>query len=236
LKENLFQSYLIPYSDTSIINSNKEIDSFLIKNPIDTSIERFNGQSVTSIFFTTHNKPNSIVFLLDVSASMRDSLKLPVLKKALLKLVENIRVEDKITLVTYNDSLRVIAREVTSSNKNDLLGKINALKARGSTQGAKAILFALDLAVEQYIEGGNNQVYLITDGEFPFYNSNFETWNKKVKSKQIYLSVVGLGRDKKAMKSLKRISEQGKGAFLELKNANSSNEALVKLLSEQSTK
>jgi len=181
-------------------------------------------------------KPNNIVFLLDVSGSMRDSSKLPLMKKSILVLLEKVRDIDKISLITYADSVSLKCEAIPGSEKNKLKHIIHSLKPNGSTRGSKAVLFSLDLALKNYIEDGNNQVFLATDGKFPFYEPHYKEWAKKLEGREVVLSVVALGKDRDAIQSLKEIAKTGKGTFIRIKNFEKDKELLldeIKLRSER---
>ena len=196
------------------------------------SIEKETNKSA----FTSNHKSNNLVFLLDISASMRDSLKLPVMKKSIIHLVNQIRDQDKISLVVYNDSLRILEENINASDRERIIEAVSRIKARGSTKGAQAILFAADLAVRNYIAEGNNQLILATDGEFSFYDSHYKKWFNKIEGKQIGISVVALGNDKKAQRSLKLLSLRGGGTYLSLRGMKTNEELLLQMILQQSVK
>ncbi|MGZ4043944.1 MAG: VWA domain-containing protein, partial [Bacteroidia bacterium] len=103
-------------------------------------------------------KPNNIVFLIDVSNSMKDSLKLPLMKKAMYTLIDAVRDVDRITLLTYSDSVKIIKESVSGTDKKQLKEIVSSLKAKGLTKGNKAILRSQAIAQSHFIEGGNNQI------------------------------------------------------------------------------
>src|SRR5690606_37203215 len=77
------------------------------------------------------HKPNNILLLIDISSSMRDSLKLPLLKSEMHRVIDAIRDVDSVTLITYADSVKVRAEAVSGSEKARLHTIVNSLKARG---------------------------------------------------------------------------------------------------------
>lgn len=172
-------------------------------------------------------KPNNIIFLVDVSSSMKDSAKLPVMQNALHFLIENLRPIDKITFITYADSVKIIKEGISASNKKELNEVVDKLKARGLTKGKKAILFSLDVALMNYIENGNNQIILATDGKFRFYPDDQKLYISKQGNKTVILSTMAFGDDKDAMKNLKEIAEIGKGHFIHIKNKGKANNQLL---------
>ena len=172
-------------------------------------------------------KPNNILFLVDVSGSMKDSLKLPLMKNAIYTLIDAVRNVDRITLVTYSDSAKVLCEGVAGDNKELLKKMVKALKTKGYTKGNKAILKSQELAQQHYIEGGNNQIILATDGIFIFHSENQKKWRERQKDKKIILSTVAFGDDKTALKNLKDISKIGEGSFIHIKNRGGSKEQLL---------
>lgn len=172
-------------------------------------------------------KPNNILFLVDVSNSMKDSMKLPLMKLALYKLIDAVRDIDKITFVTYADSTRIIKEAVSGADKKQLKEIVGSIKARGQTKANKAILKSQSVAQKHFILEGNNQIILATDGEFNFYKADQEKWKQNQVDKRIVLSTVAFGNDKDAMKNLKEISAIGCGSFIHIKNKNGSEEKLL---------
>ncbi len=172
-------------------------------------------------------KPNNILFLIDVSSSMKDSLKLPLMKTAMHTLINAVREVDIITLVTYADSVKIIKEGINGSNKKQLHDIVDGLKAKGLTKGNKAILFSQQLAQKHFIKEGNNQIIMATDGKFRFYSEDQNTWTQKQSDKKIVLSTVAFGNDKDAMKNLKEIAEKGEGSFIHIKKRHGSEDKLI---------
>ncbi|MFL5753954.1 MAG: VWA domain-containing protein [Bacteroidia bacterium] len=180
-------------------------------------------------------KPNNVIFLVDVSGSMRDSLKLPLMKEALYVMMKAMRDIDKITFITYSDSIKLLCEGVPGTEKKQLEHIVRGLKTSGYTKGAKAILYSLDVALQNYIPEGNNQIFLATDGKFTFYEGHYRQWTEKLGEKQVILSTICFGNDKDAVANLKGISEKGKGSFIRIKNRNHTDAVLeeVKLRSKR---
>lgn len=179
-------------------------------------------------------KPNNIVFLVDVSSSMKDSTKLPVMQYAMRFLIEALRPTDVVTLISYADSVKVLKEGMSGSNKKELLESVARLKARGLTKGNKAILFSLDKALEHYIAQGNNQIILATDGKFRFYSEDQQKFIAKQGDKKVLLSTIAFGNDKDAMTNLKDIAEIGKGNFIHIKSRNKAKDQLLDEIKENS--
>ncbi len=172
-------------------------------------------------------KPNNIVFLVDVSSSMKDTNKLNVMKIALYYLIDNLRPQDKVTFITYSDSVRLLQNGVTGNQKNNLIQTVKQLKAHGLTKGKKAILFGLDIAISHYLINGNNQLILATDGKFRFYPDDQKIYLQKQGNKNIILSTIAFGNDKDALLNLKEIAKIGKGNFIHIKSKAKAKEQLL---------
>ncbi len=179
-------------------------------------------------------KPNNIIFLVDVSSSMRDTNKLKVMQFALHHLIENLRPIDKITFITYADTVKIIREGLTGNQKEELNEVVSRLKAKGMTKGNKAILFSLEVALKNYISNGNNQIILATDGKFRFYPDDQKKYSLNKADKNIKLSTMAFGNDKDAMKNLKEIAEIGKGNFIHIKSRNKAKEQLMEEIKENS--
>ncbi len=179
-------------------------------------------------------KPNNIIFLVDVSSSMKDSAKLPVMRQALHYLIDALRPTDRITFITYADSVRTLRDGVSGDNKEDLNNVVEKLKAKGLTKGNKAILFSLDIALKNYLTNGNNQIILATDGKFRFYSEDQQKYIAKQGDKIVKLSTMAFGNDKDALKNLKEISEIGKGNFIHIKSRSRAKEQLLEEIKQNS--
>jgi uncharacterized protein YegL len=181
-------------------------------------------------------KPNNILFLVDVSSSMRDSLKLPVMKTALHTLIDAVRAIDTITFVTYAGKVRVIQEAVSGADKATLHELVDSLKARGMTAGRTAILFSQQLAQKHFIEHGNNQIIVATDGEFRFEQADFQTWKNRQAGKKIVMSTVAFGEDKAALKNLKELARKGEGSFIHIRQKAGSEGTLLEEIKLRSRK
>lgn len=111
--------------------------------------------------------PNSnIVFLLDVSGSMNDPNKLPLVKSSLKLLLEKLRPEDRVAVVVYAGNSGLILPSTSCSEKQEILKALDNLRAGGSTAGGAGLKLAYKIAEENFITNGNNRIVLATDGDF----------------------------------------------------------------------
>ena len=209
---------------------NTEIKELIIK----TESKEISKPKDETILDENLYKPNNVIFLVDVSSSMKDTNKLKVMQYALHHLIEALRASDKITFITYADSVKIIREGLTGSNKTELNEVVDKLKAKGLTKGNKAILFSLDVALKNYIPNGNNQIILATDGKFRFYPDDQKAYITKQGEKKIKLSTMAFGNDKDAMKNLKEIAEIGKGNFIHIKNRAKAKEQLLDEIKQNS--
>jgi Mg-chelatase subunit ChlD len=178
--------------------------------------------------------PNNLVFLVDVSSSMKDSLKLPLMKRSLHTLIDAIRPVDRITLMTYADTVKVLAENVNENGRDELHKIVDKLKAKGMTKGRTALFTGQKVSQRNYIQGGNNQIIIATDGEFKFGKPDFEKWRSLQADKPVVISVVAFGEDKPAMHNLKEISRKGKGSFIHIGDKDESKSKLLEEIKNQS--
>lgn len=185
-------------------------------------------------FTEAEYKPNNILFLVDVSSSMRDSVKLPLMKLALHKLIDEVRKIDTITLVTYAYKVSVLKEAVSGADKKTLHALVDSLKAKGMTAGKTAILFGQQLSQKHFIQGGNNQIIIATDGKFKFEREDYLKWKEKQGDKKIILSTVAFGNEKEALKNLKDIAGKGDGSFIHIKTKSGCEVQLLNEIKERS--
>jgi Ca-activated chloride channel family protein len=173
--------------------------------------------------------PNNIVFLIDVSSSMGTPDKMPLLRIAMKQLLGNLRSIDKISIVTYADGTDVVLNAASGDKKDKIADKIDALKPSGNTQGGKAIREAYRVAEGNFIPQGNNQIILATDGDFNLAKTDDELFEfiQEHSSRGVSLSVVGFGHKEKAIEKMNKLSETGKGSYIQISNESDAIEKLV---------
>ena len=160
--------------------------------------------------------PRNLVFLIDVSGSMDDSLKLPLLKRAFLELTDSLTEKDTISIVTYAGGTEVLLEGVKGSERDQIRRAIEGLNANGSTNGEGGIQKAYDLAQRFYLDGGNNRILLATDGDLNVGISEPDQLEKLVSEKRksgIYLSVLGFGTGNLRDDNLERLADCGNGSY-----------------------
>ncbi|MGN0690866.1 MAG: von Willebrand factor type A domain-containing protein [Oscillospiraceae bacterium] len=160
--------------------------------------------------------PMNLVFLIDVSGSMYDSDKLPLVQQAFTMLTDKLDSEDRISIVTYAGEDRVVLRGESGENKKVINNAINDLTAGGATAGAAGIATAYEIAEEYFIEGGNNRVILATDGDLNVGVSNKDGLVELIESERdsgVYLSVLGFGEGNLKDDRLEALADNGNGNY-----------------------
>lgn len=189
----------------------------------------------TAEFSSEKYAPNNIVFLVDVSGSMNNSGRLEILKASMIELVEMLRPEDKVSLVSYARAANVILPPTSGRDKEEIISEIRNLKAQGATSGEKGLKRAYAAAKSAYITKGNNRVYIATDGVFK--GSEVQPINKLVKKfsrRKIYLSVLGVKGTKFTKQKMAELAKLGEGRFVALEEFDTAPMALKELIKEQS--
>ncbi len=160
--------------------------------------------------------PNNIVFLIDVSGSMSDPDKLPLLKNGLNMLVEELGYNDRVAIVTYAGSASVALASTPGNNRREILSAIEELAAGGSTAGEAGINLAYDIAAQNYIVNGKNHVVLATDGDFNAGASSVNELRALIEEKRrsgISLSVVGVGQGDINEAAMEQLADNGNGIY-----------------------
>ncbi len=177
----------------------------------------------------TENLPKAnLVFLIDVSGSMADQNKLPLVKSSLKLLVDNLREEDRVAIVVYAGN----AGEVLSStnNKEKIMDAINRLESGGSTAGGAGIELAYKIAEKNLIKNGNNRVILCTDGDFNVGISSETDLEKLIEGKRelgIFLTCLGYGMGNYKDSKLEILADKGNGNYGYIDNLQEANKMLV---------
>ncbi|HRG51256.1 MAG TPA: VWA domain-containing protein [Bacteroidia bacterium] len=179
-----------------------------------------------------HNKlsPSNLVFLIDVSGSMNDANKLPLLKASLKMLVEELSEKDHVALVAYAGSAGLVLPSTSCKDKETIIDALDDLSAGGSTAGGEGIKLAYKVAKENLIEGGNNRVILATDGDFNVGVSSPEELLEIIrtrKNENIYLTVCGFGSGNFKDGTMEKISDQGNGNYFYIDNIQEAKKVFV---------
>lgn len=172
-------------------------------------------------------KSNNIVFLLDVSTSMNKEGKLDLLKASLIEMVNGLREEDKITLISYSTFSKVIVNGTSGSEKELLIKKIQSIKAQGVTAGGDGMKLAYKQAKRNYIDGGNNQVIMATDGKFNKGATNIDKLVTKNFQRGIGITVLGIKNNPENAEEMQGFANLGGGNYLSIENYEDSKQLLI---------
>lgn len=180
------------------------------------------------------DRPKSnLVFLIDVSGSMADENKLPLVKSALRTLTDQLAKDDRISMVVYAGQSGVILDSEAGSEKVKILEAIQNLSSGGSTNGEGGIRKAYELAQKNFISGGNNRVILASDGDFNVGVTSSQELLKIIKDKSeggVFLTVLGFGMGNYKDARLEEISNKGQGNYFYIDNEKEANKVFVNQL------
>ncbi len=158
----------------------------------------------------------NLVFLIDVSGSMFADNKLPLLKQAMALLVEQLRPQDRISMVVYAGAAGVVLEGGDATNKEEILMALDDLQAGGSTAGGAGIELAYKVAERNFIEGGNNRIILASDGDFNVGLSSVSALEDLISEKKesgVFLSVLGFGTGNLRDDIMESLADHGNGVY-----------------------
>jgi Ca-activated chloride channel family protein len=173
----------------------------------------------------------NLVFLLDVSGSMSDDNKLPLLKKSMKLMVENLDGNDRVAIVVYAGASGVVLNSTSADKKDTILSALERLNSGGSTNGGAGIELAYKIASENFIKGGINRVILATDGDFNVGTVDEESLEKLIEKKAksgVFLTVLGFGMGNYKDSTLEKLSGKGNGNYAYIDTLNEAKKVLVK--------
>jgi len=175
-------------------------------------------------------QPENLTFLIDTSGSMDEPNKLPLLKRSFALLVDQMRPEDTISIVTYAGSAGVVLEPTKASERAKILGALDHLEAGGSTAGAEGIELAYQVAAQSKVKGGVNRVILATDGDFNVGIDEPDQLKDFIRSKRdegIFLSVLGFGRGNLDDALMQALAQNGNGNASYIDNFREAQKVLV---------
>lgn len=159
---------------------------------------------------------SNLVFLLDVSGSMKRHNRLPLVKEAMDLLLRRLDTRDRVAIVVYAGASGLHLPSTTANNQETIWDAIERLEARGLTNAGSGIQLAYETALEHFIEGGNNRVILCTDGDFNVGQTDRGELGKVVEAaadKGVALTVLGFGMGNLRDNMLETLSTKGKGSY-----------------------
>ncbi len=179
---------------------------------------------------STQRPRANLVFLVDVSGSMSPEDRLPLVKNALRMLVDELKPEDTVALVTYASGSGVALEPTRISDKGRIVAAIDALGAGGSTAGAEGIQDAYRLAETSFDKTAVNRVILATDGDFNVGltdQSELKGLIERKRDKGIFLSILGVGQGNYNDALMQTLAQNGNGTAAYVDNLNEARKALV---------
>ena len=173
---------------------------------------------------------SNLVFLIDVSGSMYDANKLPLVQRSFMTLVESLDDDCTVSIVTYASGQDVILEGVKASNKAEIMDAIQDLEAGGSTYGSKAIEMAYEVAEKYFIDGGNNRVIMATDGDLNVGQTSEGELTQLVKEqakKGVFLSILGYGMGNYKDNKLESMADNGNGNYAYIDSIDEARKVLI---------
>ncbi|MCE5325897.1 MAG: von Willebrand factor type A domain-containing protein [Planctomycetaceae bacterium] len=158
----------------------------------------------------------NFVFLLDVSGSMNEPNKLPLVKASMQMLVRELNKQDRIAMVVYAGASGLVLDSTPCDRKEDILAAIERLSAGGSTNGGAGIELAYKVAAANFIKGGINRVILCTDGDFNVGTTDQGSLTDLITAKAktgVFLSVLGFGMGNLQDSTLEKLADKGNGNY-----------------------
>jgi Ca-activated chloride channel family protein len=174
--------------------------------------------------------PSNMVFLIDVSGSMNESNKLPLVQASLNMLVDQLREKDKVAIVVYAGNAGLVLPSTNGINKIKIKEAINDLEAGGSTAGGEGIQLAYKVAKDNFIKEGNNRIILATDGDFNVGVSSDDELVRLIENERkagVFLSVLGYGMGNYKDNKMQQLADKGNGNHSYIDNINEAKKVLV---------
>ncbi|MBC3346684.1 VWA domain-containing protein [Pseudomonas sp. SWRI196] len=178
--------------------------------------------------------PANLVFLVDVSGSMDRREGLPLVKSTLKLLVDQLREQDRVSLVVYAGESRVVLKPTSGRDKVKIRNAIDQLDAGGSTAGASGIELAYQMAQESFIDKGINRILLATDGDFNVGISDFDSLKQMAVDRRksgVSLTTLGFGVDNYNEHLMEQLADAGDGNYAYIDNLLEARKVLVDQLS-----
>lgn len=173
---------------------------------------------------------SNLVFLIDVSGSMEDENKLPLVKQSMKLLAEQLRPQDKVAIVVYAGNAGVVLPATSGANAQTIKTAIDRLEAGGSTAGGEGIKLAYKIARENFVKEGNNRIILCTDGDFNVGMSSdddMERLIEKERNSGVFLTVLGYGMGNYKDNKMQKLADKGNGNHAYIDNMNEAKKVLV---------
>lgn len=173
---------------------------------------------------------SNLVFLIDVSGSMNQVNKLPLLVSSFKLLTDQLRPADKVAIVVYAGQAGLVLPSTPGDQKVQIKEALNKLSAGGSTAGGQGIELAYKVAAENFIKDGNNRVILATDGDFNVgisSDKDMETLIEQKRKSGIFLTALGFGMGNYKDSKLETLANKGNGNYAYIDNISEARKTLI---------
>jgi Ca-activated chloride channel homolog len=164
---------------------------------------------------------SNLVFLIDVSGSMSDPNKLPLVKASLNLLIDQLRDKDKVAIVVYAGAAGLVLPSTSGTEKDKIRTALENLYAGGSTAGGEGIKLAYKIAVDNFIKNGNNRVIMASDGDLNVGITSEEDLKNLIEKKRetgVFLSVMGFGMGNYKDNRMEALANKGNGNYAYIDN------------------
>ena len=174
--------------------------------------------------------PANLVFLVDVSGSMDEADRLPLVQAGLRLLVRQLRPQDHVALVAYAGAAGLVLPPTPGTQQATILAAIDRLAAGGSTAGGAGLRLAYSVAQQNFLKEGNNRVVLATDGDFNVGESSDAAMEQLIVHQRetgVFLTVLGVGRGNLRDSRMELLADKGNGNYAYLDNLDEARRTLV---------
>ncbi|MEI4551093.1 VWA domain-containing protein [Pseudoalteromonas spongiae] len=182
----------------------------------------------------SERKPSNLVFLLDVSGSMHDKNKLPLLVQSLTMMVKQLSARDTVSLVTYAGNTELVLSPTKGNEKQTIIDALQKLQAGGGTHGESGIKMAYQAAKKAFIKGGVNRIILATDGDFNVGTTNIDALKEMIADKRkqgISLTTLGFGRGNYNDAMMEQLANIGDGNHAYIDTLHEAQKVLLRQMS-----
>lgn len=182
----------------------------------------------------SERKPSNLVFLVDVSGSMHDKNKLPLLVQSLTMMVKQLSARDTVSLVTYAGNTQLVLSPTKGNEKQTIINALQKLQAGGGTHGESGIKMAYQAAKKAFIKGGVNRIILATDGDFNVGTTNIDALKEMIADKRkqgISLTTLGFGRGNYNDAMMEQLANIGDGNHAYIDTLHEAQKVLLRQMS-----
>jgi len=172
----------------------------------------------------------NLVFLIDVSGSMDEPNKLPLVKSSLKMLTDQLRAQDRVAIVVYAGNAGLVLPSTPGNNKTAIKDAIDNLSAGGSTAGGEGLKLAYRIAKENFKADGNNRIVMATDGDFnvgPSSDGDMEHLIERERNTKVDLSIMGFGMGNYKDSKMETLADKGNGNYAYIDNVTEARKAFV---------